>query len=86
MSGFLVVFNGSNTDSAWSDSTGVYTLDAVSPGQGGVFLSPPPSWEQVTPILQNGYSEDIQTYQTAYRGRDFGVHILPRRSRLSSTG
>jgi hypothetical protein len=81
LGGWLVRLGGEKCDSAWTDSTGKYEFNDVVPGQVTLSLAMQPAWEQLTPLLQGGYSEDIQTWAQLYTGGDFGVHAIPRRIR-----
>ncbi len=80
--GLTVRFDGSNFDTTLTDSTGAFLLSAA-PGPSTVSLSLPQSWEQITPLLNAGYSGDVQTYSESYPGRDFGVRPSPQKIRIA---
>ncbi len=86
MPNFLVRVQGDTfVDSAFTDSSGVYTVRHVDPGQNTETLIPIPDWEQMTPQFSQGFSFDVQTYDQTYIDLDFGVRRIPARVKIALT-
>lgn len=85
LEGWLVSATNFSTDTVRTDSSGRFTFWMVPPGRSDIHAEMQPAWEQVIPVLQEGYSYVFQSYDQHRSGASFGVHHIPKRAKLRIT-
>lgn len=87
IAGWKVSLTGTTSadDSTLTDSADNYSFKRLDLGLNTITVTVLPAWEQIYPILQQGYSLDLHGYDEHFTGMDFSVHRIPSRVKLTIT-
>ncbi|MGA2622839.1 MAG: YCF48-related protein [Bacteroidota bacterium] len=85
LAGWVVRLTGYISDSVVTDTAGRYAFYRVYYGTSLVILQMQPTWEQMYPPVQQGFTFDIQGVDQHYAGVNFSVHHIPQRVKLVLT-
>ncbi len=85
LSGWVVRLTGYISDSVVTDTAGRYAFYRVYYGTSRITLEMQPTWEQMYPPLQQGFTFTIQAVDQHYTGVNFSVHHIPQRVKLALT-
>ncbi|MGA2622692.1 MAG: T9SS type A sorting domain-containing protein [Bacteroidota bacterium] len=85
LSGWVVRQTGYISDSVVTDTAGRYAFYRVYYGTSLITLAMQPTWEQMYPPVQQGFTFTIQAVDQHYTGVNFSVHHIPQRVKLALT-
>jgi len=85
LTGWVVRLTGYISDSVVTDTAGRYAFYRVYYGTSLITLGMKPTWEQMYPPVQQGFTFTIQAVDQHYTGVNFSVHHIPQRVKLALT-
>jgi len=80
---WAVQLQGTGSSSIITDSLGHFAFPRLVLGSYTIYTSAQPPWEQVYPQLQNGHGLYFTDYDQHYQNKNFAVHKVPTRVKIT---